>query len=155
MVMAQPIRTDAADRTMAGIFAVLCAMLVFSGMDGISKVLAETYHPLEIAFIRSVVMFLVLVPFIVRSSSPLRTARPWHQIGRGLCMIGSTVFFVFALSQLPIADATAIGFASPLLVTALSIPLLGEKVGIRRWSAVIVGFIGVLIVVGRGAGGGA
>ncbi len=137
---------------MAGIFIMLGAMLVFSFMDGISKVLAEDYHPLEIAFLRAVVMFVVLAPFVARSSAALRTSRPWHQIGRGLCIIASTVFFVFGLSRMPIADATAIGFASPLLVTALSIPFLGEKVGIRRWSAVIVGFIGVLIVVRPGTG---
>jgi drug/metabolite transporter (DMT)-like permease len=152
MVMVSPIRTEAADRTMAGILMTLCAMMIFSGMDGISKVLAETYHPFEIGFVRSVVTLVVLAPFLAHSSASLRTSRPLHQLGRGLCMIGSSVFFIFGLSQLPMADATAIGFVSPLLVTALSIPLLGEKVGIRRWSAVVVGFIGVLIVVRPGTG---
>src|SRR5258708_25415776 len=65
-------------------------------------------------------------------------------------MIASSIFFIFGLSRMPIADATAIGFIAPLLVTALSIPFLGEKVGIRRWSAVIVGFTGVMVVVRPG-----
>ena len=137
---------------MAGIVMTLCAMMVFSGMDGISKLLAENYQPFEIAFVRNVVTFLVLAPFVARSSSSLRTSRPLHQIGRGLCMVASSIFFISGLSRLPIADATAIGFVAPLLVTALSIPFLGEKVGIRRWSAVIVGFIGVLVVVRPGTG---
>jgi drug/metabolite transporter (DMT)-like permease len=152
MVMVSPIRTDAADRTMAGIVMTLCAMMIFSGMDGISKLLAEEYQPFEIAFVRNVVTFLVLAPFVARSSASLRTSRPLHQIGRGLCMVASSIFFISGLSRLPIADATAIGFVAPLLVTALSIPFLGEKVGIRRWSAVIVGFIGVLVVVRPGTG---
>jgi drug/metabolite transporter (DMT)-like permease len=130
----------------------LGAMLVFSGMDGLSKILAVDYHPLEISCVRSLFTILVLAPFFARDTSALRTTKPLHQIGRGLCMTASSVLFIAGLSELPIADATAIGFVSPLLVTALSIPFLGEKVGIRRWSAVIVGFIGVVIVVRPGTG---
>lgn len=152
VLLSRQAATSSAERTVAGIVMTLAAMMIFSMMDGISKVLAVDYHPFEIACVRSVITIIVLVPFLARSSSSMRTSVPLHQIGRGLCMIASSVFFIFGLSKMPIADATAIGFASPLLVTALSIPFLGEKVGIRRWSAVIVGFIGVLIVVRPGAG---
>jgi drug/metabolite transporter (DMT)-like permease len=152
MAVLSETRPEMVDRTLAGIAMTLGAMMIFSAMDGISKILAEDYHPLEIACVRSLFTILVLAPFIVRSRSALRSSLPWHQVGRGLCMITSSTFFIFALSRLPIADATAIGFVSPLLVTALSIPLLGEKVGIRRWSAVIVGFVGVVIVVRPGSG---
>jgi drug/metabolite transporter (DMT)-like permease len=141
------------ERTLAGIAMVLAAMFVFSGMDGLSKILARDYHPVEISCLRFFFTTLVLVPFIWRSSSPVwRTNMPLLQIGRGFCMVGSSILFIFGLARLPIADATAIGFVAPLLVTALSIPLLGETVGLRRWTAVVLGFGGVLIVVRPGTG---
>jgi drug/metabolite transporter (DMT)-like permease len=143
---------DGGERTLIGIAMALAAMFLFSGMDGLSKYLAVDYHPIEIAAMRQFFTTLALLPFIVRSPLALRTRRPLLQIGRGLCMFCSSILFIFGLSHLPIAEASAIGFVSPLLVTALSIPLLGEKVGIRRWSAVIVGFAGVMIVVRPGTG---
>jgi len=143
---------DGGERTLTGIAMVLVAMFLFSGMDGLSKYLAIDYHPVEIAAMRQFFATLALLPFLARLPLALRTARPLLQIGRGLCMFCSSILFIFGLSHLPIAEASAIGFVSPLLVTALSIPLLGEKVGIRRWSAVIVGFTGVMIVVRPGTG---
>ena len=89
--------------------------------------------------------------FVVRSRGQLLlTARPLSQLIRGVSMLGSAVLFMAGLGQLAIADATSIGFVSPLMVTALSIPILGEKVGIRRWAAVIVGFLGILIIIRPG-----
>ena len=152
MAVLSEARTGPVDRTLAGIAMALGAMIIFSIMDGISKVLAEDYHPLEISCVRSVVSLIVLAPFFTRYSATLRTSMPWHQLGRGLCMTASSVLFILGLAHLPIADATAIGFISPLLVTALSIPFLGEKVGVRRWSAVLVGFAGVLVIVRPGTG---
>jgi drug/metabolite transporter (DMT)-like permease len=152
MVVLSQTRTMPVDRTLTGIAMSLGAMVIFSAMDGVSKLLTAGYHPLEISCIRALVTLVVLAPFVARSSASLRTTMPWHQLGRGLCMTGSSVMFILGLSQLPIADATSIGFVSPLLVTALSIPFLGEKVGLRRWSAVMVGFAGVLIVVRPGTG---
>ena len=67
-------------------------------------------------------------------------------------MLGAALFFIAGLQRLALADATAIAFASPLMVTALSIPLLREHVGLRRWSAVAVGFLGVLVVIRPGSG---
>jgi len=143
---------DGGERTLTGIAMALAAMVLFSGMDGISKFLAVDYHPLEIAAMRHVFTTLALLPFVIRSPLALRASRPLLQVGRGLCMYASSILFIVGLSHLPIADASAIGFVSPLLVTALSIPFLGEKVGIRRWTAVIVGFTGVMIVVRPGTG---
>jgi drug/metabolite transporter (DMT)-like permease len=141
---------DGGERTLTGIAMTLVAMFVFSGMDGISKFLAIDYHPVEIAAMRQFFTTLALLPFVLRAPVVLRTQRPLLQLGRGLCMFCSSILFIFGLAHLPIADASAIGFVSPLLVTALSIPFLGEKVGIRRWTAVIVGFTGVMIVVRPG-----
>jgi drug/metabolite transporter (DMT)-like permease len=71
---------------------------------------------------------------------------------RGVCVLGAALLFIAGLARLPLADANAIGFTSPLLVTVLSVPLLGEQVGLRRWSAVALGFAGVLIVIRPGSG---
>ncbi len=77
---------------------------------------------------------------------------PWQQTARAAAVLGSAVVFMAGLDALPIADATAINFVSPLVVTALSIPLLSEKVGLRRWIAVLVGFAGVLVIIRPGSG---
>src|SRR5436305_1192843 len=80
------------------------------------------------------------------------TRRPAVQIGRSLLMLVSNMMFVVAITRVPLATASAIGFTSPLIVTALSVPILHESVGIRRWSAVIIGFSGALLVIRPGAG---
>lgn len=144
-----------ADRPGRGILLMLATMALFSSSDGLAKLLAEAHHPIQIGWARF--MFggaLVLLPLLLRAGPRrvLATARPGLQVVRGVCMLGSAQFFIFGLAVLPIAEATAIGFASPLIVTALSIPLLGETVGLRRWLAVVVGFAGVLIVVRPGSG---
>ena len=140
-----------AEQPMLAIGLVLMAMVAGTAADAVSKVLAETYDPIEVAWGRFAFVQLFLLPFILRPGVPaLRSRRPTMQVLRALCILGSSILFVAALAHLPIADATAIGFVSPLLVTGLSIPLLGEKVGLRRWSAVVVGFLGVLIVIRPG-----
>jgi len=97
------------------------------------------------------VFVLVLVPSAMRGGAGVvRSARPGLQILRGLAMLLSSLFFISCLPVLPLADATAIGFVSPLFITALSIPVLGERVGPRRWAAILVGLIGVVIVVRPG-----
>jgi len=85
-------------------------------------------------------------------TSVLRTSRLKLQLLRSALMLGSTVFFFAAVSYIPLAEATAIGFVSPLLVAAFSVPLLGEKVGPRRWAAVIVGFLAVMLIIRPGFG---
>ncbi len=130
----------------------LLAMAVFSGMDATSKLFAASHHPVQVAWARYLFILLFLAPVVAGGRGrAVRTARLWLQLARGLCMLGSALFFIFALSRLPLATATSLGFVSPLLVTALSIPMLGERVGVRRWLAVAVGFAGVLIVVRPGA----
>jgi drug/metabolite transporter (DMT)-like permease len=140
------------ERPFRGILFILLAMTIFSGMDGMSKLLAADYRPEEIAWGRYGFILLFLAPMLIRHSgrAKLRTRYPWRQLLRGFCMLGSSLFFIAALARLPIAEASAIGFVSPLMITALSIPLLGEKVGPRRWSAVVVGFVGVLVVMRPG-----
>jgi len=131
---------------------VLLSVALFSIMDAFSKVLAAELDPIEIVWGRYLVILALLIPLAARQPRTLRSARPTLQLVRALCVFGSAVFFIAGLARLPLADASAIAFAAPLLVTALSIPLLGEHVGVRRWSAVAVGFVGVLIVIRPGSG---
>lgn len=134
-----------------GIVLMILAMSTFSVMDGLSKLLTETVPVAQIVWARFVTFPLValLAGWGVGMATRriLRTERPVLQIGRSLLLLTATSGFVFALQYIQLADGHAIGFAAPLIVTALSVPILGEKVGIRRWLAVIVGFVGVLIVI--------
>jgi drug/metabolite transporter (DMT)-like permease len=81
-----------------------------------------------------------------------RVERPGLLIARGLIPIVAGISIVIALRAMPLADATALMFVSPLMLTALAVPLLGEHVGLHRWSAVVIGFLGVLVIVRPGAG---
>jgi drug/metabolite transporter (DMT)-like permease len=141
------------DRPALAIVLILGAMLVFVSMDGMAKTLAvEGMPPERILLIRYIFASLLLMPAVLWHwrSRPARTKRPFLHILRGLLLIASGTIFVYGLRTLPLETSTAIGFVSPLYVTALSIPFLGEKVGIRRWSAVVVGFIGVLVILRPG-----
>ncbi len=117
------------------------------------KLLTAHYPIIEIVWARFtghlVVMLAVFLPG--NGWSILRARRPAIQITRSLLLLGSTAFFVSAIGFVPLATASAIGFSSPIIVTALSVPLLGESVGPRRWAAVLAGFLGVLIVVRPGS----
>jgi drug/metabolite transporter (DMT)-like permease len=141
-----------AERPFVAIGLVLVAVALFSVMDALSKVLAARLDPIEIVWGRYLVMVGILAPLALRRPLLLIASRPTLQLLRGVCILGAGLFFVAGLARLALADATAIAFASPLLVTALSIPILREQVGIRRWSAVAMGFVGVLIVIRPGSG---
>jgi drug/metabolite transporter (DMT)-like permease len=141
-----------AERPLIAIALVLMAVALFSIMDALSKVLAANYDPVEVVWGRYLAILALIAPLLLRDRGAFATKRVGLQLLRGLFVLGSAVLFIAGLARLAIADATAIGFASPLLVTALSIPLLGEDVGPRRWSAVALGFLGVLIVIRPGSG---
>tara|TARA_R110002096_G_scaffold162787_3_gene330037 strand:+ start:337 stop:1374 length:1038 start_codon:yes stop_codon:yes gene_type:complete len=141
------------DRPGLAIGIVLLAMLTFVVMDGLSKLLTDQgMAPELIVYVRYWLVLILLVPLVAAkwSTRPLATKRPLLHLIRGVMLIGSATLFVYALETLPLATATSIGFVSPLYVTALSIPFLGEKVGIRRWAAVGVGFLGVLVILRPG-----
>jgi drug/metabolite transporter (DMT)-like permease len=142
----------AAERPLAAIGFMLMSGVLFSVMDVLSKRLAATYDPIEVAWGRYLAILALLALPVARVPRAMITTRPALQLVRGLCILGAGLFFIAGLAQLALADATAIAFASPLLVTAMSIPLLGERVGPRRWSAVALGFVGVLIVIRPGTG---
>ncbi len=118
------------------------------------KQLADELHPFEIAFFRSVFGFLVLLPIVWRSGGlfVLRTGKPGLHLLRSALNAGGMLLFFLSLSLAPLATVSAIGFASPLFAALLAIIILREKVGIRRWSGLIIGFIGTLIIVRPGVG---
>jgi drug/metabolite transporter (DMT)-like permease len=137
-----------------GILLMLGVGLSFTILDATAKHLRQSLPVMEIAWGRYLFHLVVLPLFLGGQSlrSAFRSARPGLQILRSALLLGSTVFFFLAVKHIPLADATAIGFASPLMVTALSVPLLGEQVGIRRWIAVIVGFASVFLIIRPGFG---
>jgi drug/metabolite transporter (DMT)-like permease len=127
---------------------------MFPFLNTCAKLLTTIYPITEIVWARFtghlVVMLAVFLPS--RGWVIFRAHRPAIQIARSFLLLGSTAFYVSAIGRVPLATASAIGFSSPIIVTALSVPLLGESVGPRRWSAVLAGFLGVLIVVRPGGG---
>ena len=141
------------DRRLLGIGLVLCGYFFFTVIDSCAKWLSIGGLPTtEIVFIRYAGQ-LVLVTAIfapLRGTSLVTTRSPRLEIVRGLCLMGSTIANFFALKYLPLTVTGSIAFTMPLMLCALSIPLLGETVGWRRWLAILVGFVGVLVIVRPG-----
>lgn len=132
---------------------IICSTAFLASSDAMAKYLSRTGMPsVEIAWIRFLVFVVILLPIVLApaSGNPMRSTRPLLQVFRGLGLLCSSIFFIMALGYLPIAEATATGFISPLFVTGLSVLFLGEKVGLRRWTATIAGLLGVLIIVRPG-----
>lgn len=140
---------------MRAILLVVLGVACLSCSDATAKYLGRTLPPAEIAWMRYVVFTALVMPLALRggSLSVLKTTRPGLQVVRGLGMLGSALFFIMAMQHLPLAEAAAISFVSPVFVTVLSILLLAEKVGVRRWAALLVGLAGVIIVIRPGADG--
>ncbi|MDX1515433.1 MAG: DMT family transporter [Woeseiaceae bacterium] len=124
------------------------------GLDLCAKELLETYPLEQFVFLRSITgiaIFLLLSGQFGGLKNLVTPRWPWHLL-RALLSSGAMFGFFFGLSRMPLVNALTLGFTAPLMVTALSVPLLGEHVGWRRWLAVSVGFVGVLIVLRPGAG---
>lgn len=140
------------DPARAGILLVIAASFCFASMDAMSKILAQDHAILQILWFRYIV-FTAFALAIARRRGVRRTLisqRPWLQAFRALLLVVENAVFVLAFRYLPLADVHALGASAPLMVVALSVVLLGETVGIRRWSAVLVGFVGVLIIIRPG-----
>jgi drug/metabolite transporter (DMT)-like permease len=138
-----------------GILLMLATGLLFSIMDALSKEMTAHYPVLQVIWARYFFHMLIMLAVLSRLrplGTLVRSRRPGLQLVRSLAVVLSSAFFVAAIKYIPLADATAVNFVAPLLVTALSVPMLGEKVGVRRWSAVAVGFLSVLIVIRPGPG---
>ncbi len=144
----------AAPSQMRGIVLLLASTVFFSVSDVLTKRLAGVLPPSEVAWLRFAVFVLLVIPLLASNGGGtlLRTRHLGFQVLRGLGAVGSTIFFTYGVRYLPVADATAIYFVSPILIMALSVLFLGESVGWRRWTAALVGLIGVLVVIRPGTG---
>ncbi|MBB4304447.1 RarD protein [Rhodobium orientis] len=138
-----------------GISLTCLAFFLFSALDTTAKYLGESLPVVQIVWFRfasHVVMAAILFRLWKRPHL-IRTRRPGLQLLRGCFMLGATVFNFLALRHLQLTEANAIMFATPLTVVILAGPMLGEWAGRHRWAAVIIGFLGVLVVTRPGVGG--
>jgi drug/metabolite transporter (DMT)-like permease len=147
----QPVHgRDEARERLIGIALACTAVTIFTSLDTSAKFAGAHGIPtLQIVWIRYALSLLLAVLALRPWSAPAlyRTRRPGAQAVRALFLLGSTGFNFIAVQHLQLAETISISFAGPLIITAVAGPLLGEWAGPRRWAAVIVGFIGVLVVV--------
>jgi drug/metabolite transporter (DMT)-like permease len=138
----------------SGILLALLAFACFTAMDTVVKLLGGRYHVLQVLYLNSV-FGLVTVVAIAWAQRKLATVRPnrlrLHVLRWCISFCGTLCVF-WSYPRMPLADAYAILFTAPLLITALSVPILGETVGWRRWTAIGVGFCGVLVMLEPGKG---
>ncbi len=137
-----------------GIALYVAGVLLFVVMDSLAKHLTASYPVMQVVWARYTFHALpILVFFGPRHGLALvRTERLGLQVLRALFLLGATLSFFTAISYIPLADASAIAITSPFIVVGLSVVVLGEKVGVRRWIAVAVGFLGAVIILRPGLG---
>ncbi len=137
---------------LAGAGCALLAVMCFSLNDVGIKFLSDDYALHQIVFFRSAIGLLtfavIFLPFY--GLRVLRTRRPGAHLLRGICVVGANSCLFLGLAAMPIADAVAVFFISPLVITVFSVIFLRETVGARRWAAIAVGFVGVLVIVKPG-----
>jgi drug/metabolite transporter (DMT)-like permease len=135
-----------------GIACVLAAWLLFACMDAGSKQLAQSYPIVQILWLRFASLLVIAAWLAHRQggNAALRSRHFWLQGARSLLLVVEIGLFILTITRLPLANAHAILAVTPLLVTALSVPLLGERVGLRRWGAIGVSFVGMLIILRPG-----
>lgn len=138
---------------LTGIFSAIGGSLVFSVNDVAIKFLSGDYALHQVVLIRSLIglamMICLVLPF-QGGFAALRTSRPGTHLLRALCVVASNLFYFLGLAAMPLADAVAVFFVAPLMITALSVLLLGEHVGPRRWVAVGLGLAGVMVMLRPG-----
>ena len=138
---------------MLGLAYMALGMFLFSAVDTQGKFLTATLHPIQIVWSRQLgLLAAVVILLAVRGVSILRTEHPKLQIARGAIAALSATTFIFAVSFVPLADAVAVSFVAPFIVTVLGALILREHVGLRRWIAVTIGFAATLIVIRPGLG---
>ena len=144
---------DHQDNATLGITLVITAMFIFSLQDAITKTLAVTYSVPQILWIRFV-FYIFFALAISARKKPLRDSLksevPWLQIFRSLLIVAEIGMFIVTIRYLSLAEMHALLATFPLVVTAIAAVFLKEPVGIRRWGAVFVGFLGVLVILRPG-----
>lgn len=154
--MVDPAIRRVAQNPLLGIAMMVTAAAIFGVMDALVKWLSASYSTVQIMFFRSLFAFPPILGMLWSSGAGLgglRTTRLAGHALRSLYGCAAMVFFFHAYRVMPLADVTAIAFAAPIFIAGLSVWLLGERVGLHRWSAIVVGFVGMLIIVRPGQGG--
>lgn len=155
MSVAEPFQPPAElPNPLFGMTLMMAAMFIVPFIDGIAKYLSASYPLIQLVWARYFFHLLLMLPLTLyyHGARSLRPAATPLQLLRGGFLLGSTGFFFAALAYMPIADALALIFISPFVVTLLSALVLGEHVGPRRWTAVVIGFMGALIIIRPGLG---
>lgn len=150
-----PVQTPPHASPLRGIVCMVLATFAFSVMDVVMKHLSYSYPSVQVAFLRGLTALPLIVAYVLyrEGRSGFKTSRIGMHVMRGLIGVAMLSAIIFAFRLMPLANVYALFFVSPFVIAALSIPMLGEKVGIHRWLAMGVGFIGVLIMVRPGADG--
>jgi S-adenosylmethionine uptake transporter len=145
--------TPRPSNNLRGLVLMALGFLLFSAADVQAKLLTASFHPVQIAWSRQLGLLCgVAVALALLGPSIFVARHPLLQILRGLLAVLSATCYIFAVKFVPLADAVAVSFIAPFVVTAMGALLLGERVGVRRWTAVAVGFAGTLIVIRPGMG---
>ena len=132
-----------------GVLCMVLAVAAFSLLDASMKILAPHYPPMQVAALRGVTSLPLVVAWALLDGGPMQLFRirwPLHLV-RGVLSVVMLAAFVYALKHLPLAETYSLFFVAPLLITALAVPILGEKVGWRRWTAITIGLSGTVIVL--------
>ena len=137
---------------LTGIILMCLGVACLSVNDALAKALTTTYSPVQILFLRNLIAlpFAMLIALKMGGPGALRSHRPLAHLARGVLWLVAAVLFFTSFMHLQLAEATALVFVAPLFITIMSAIFLAEHVGWRRWSAVISGFVGVLIVIRPG-----
>lgn len=145
-----PPAKNKSDRPLVGISAVVAGLFLFSLQDVAIKSFSDDYSVLEIVVIRGICALLVVGAVVMALLGPrgFIVRQPLLIVSKGLLGFFSYLVYYMAIASLPLADVVAITFSCPLMVTTLSAILVREQVGVRRWLAIVVGLVGVLVVVG-------
>jgi len=132
-----------------GIYLRLSGLALYCTMDAMVKALGGTYGPFQLMLFRSAIALIPIAVIVARAGDLriVRSNRPWLQAVRILAGLGSMGGFFYVFPRMALVDAYAISFAAPLFMVALAVPMLGEPVGWRRWSAVAIGFVGVIVML--------
>lgn len=143
----------ASPQILLAISFMIAAGIVNTAMLSAIKQLSDSLHPIEIGFFRSAFGFLFLVPILIKSGgiAVLRTDHLGLHLLRGLINAGAMLSFFWAISLAPLATVTAISFASPIFATLLAILILGEIVGLRRWTGLAIGVMGTILILRPGS----
>ena len=140
------------NRNLLGIIALICGVMIFSVQDAIIKSISHDYAVTFAIAARCVVSLplLLLMVHFECGLGKLLSSRFWALVMRGLILLVAYTTYYMALPALPLAEAIALFFAAPIIVTVLSVPMLGEKVSAQSWAAIGLGFVGVLIILQPG-----